>query len=180
MANASVALSALELASGRFSVNERAIREGLRTVRWPGRFEVFGDGPVIVLDGAHNGEGAKALAEVLGDFRRGRKVKFLFASMQDKDWRLILDTLARVADEFVFARVQLERSADPQQLAAHLNAKVPCRVIEESHAALRTIVSGAQAKDIIMIAGSLYLLGEIRPLAQEIARGGMGSASQPQ
>ena len=180
MANASVALSALELASGRFPLNELAIREGLRTVRWPGRFEVLGEGPVIVLDGAHNGEGAKALAEVLGDFRRGRKVRFLFASMQDKDWRLILDTLARFADEFVFARVHLERSADPQQLAAYLNEKVPCRVIEDSHAALRTIVSGAQANDIVMIAGSLYLLGEIRPLAQEISRGGLGSASPPQ
>jgi dihydrofolate synthase / folylpolyglutamate synthase len=180
MANAAVALSALELASGPFSVSERAIREGLRTVRWPGRFEVFGDGPVIVLDGAHNGEGAKALAEVLGDFRRGRKVKFLFASMQDKDWRLILDTLAKVADEFIFARVRMERSADPQQLAAYLSAKVPCRVIEESHAALRAIANGAQADDIVMIAGSLYLLGEIRPLAQEIARGGLGSASKPQ
>lgn len=167
--NAAVALSALELASSVVTVNEAVIREGLRSVRWPGRFEVLCDDPTIVLDGAHNGEGAKALADALEDFRRGRRVKFLFASMQDKDWRLILDTLVPAAHEFVFTRVAMERSADPLSLADYVKPKRPCRVVEDSRAALQSLVDNAQADDIVMIAGSLYLLGEIRPAAQEMA-----------
>lgn len=167
--NAAVALSALEMASPVVTVNEAVIREGLGSVRWPGRFEVICDGPTIVLDGAHNGEGAKALAEVLEGFRRGRKVSFLFASMQDKDWRLILDTLMPVAHDFVFTRVAMERSADPSILADYVKPKRPCRVVESARAALQLLVDNAQADDIVMIAGSLYLLGEIRPAAQEMA-----------
>lgn len=167
--NAAVALSALELASSVVTVDEAAIREGLGSVRWPGRFEVLCDGPTIVLDGAHNGEGAKALADLLEGFRRGRKVRFLFASMQDKDWRLILDTLVPVADDFVFTRVAMERSADPSSLADYVKSKRPCRVVEDARAALQLLIDNAQVEDIVMIAGSLYLLGEIRPAAQEMA-----------
>jgi dihydrofolate synthase/folylpolyglutamate synthase len=152
----------------------------LRTVSWPGRFEILCDFPALVLDGAHNGEGAKALAEVLGDFRRGRQVTFLFASMEDKDWRLILDTLVGVADEFVLTRVRMERSADPHKLAEYLKSRLPCQVIEDSHAALRMLARSAAPNDIVMIAGSLYLLGEIRPLAQEFARDWQRSAPLPQ
>lgn len=179
-ANAAVALSALELASSRIPVSASAIEEGLRTVSWPGRFEILCDFPALVLDGAHNGEGAKALAEVLGDFRRGRQVKFLFASMEDKDWRLILDTLVGVADEFVLTRVRMERCADPHRLAEYLKSRLPCQVIEDSHAALRMLARSAAPNDIVMIAGSLYLLGEIRPLAQEFARDWQSSAPLPQ
>jgi len=168
-ANAAVALSALEIAGPSVPVSEAVIREGLRTVRWPGRFEVLCEAPTIVLDGAHNGEGAKALADLLESFRRGRKVKFLFASMQDKDWRLILDTLVPHAQEFVFTRVAMERSADPASLADYVKAKRPCQVIENSQDALESLVASAHADDIVMIAGSLYLLGEIRPAAQAIA-----------
>lgn len=167
--NAAVALSALELARSVVAVNETVIREGLGSVRWPGRFEILCDGPTLILDGAHNGEGAKALAELLESFRDGRAVKFLFASMQDKDWRLILDTLVPVAREFVFTRVAMERSADPWSLAEHVGSRRPCQVIENSRLALQSLVARADADDIVMVAGSLYLLGEIRPAAQALA-----------
>ena len=76
-ANAAVALAALELVSDHFPTSERAVREGLATVRWPGRFEVMFERPTVILDGAHNGEGVKALVDALGDMARGRKVKLL-------------------------------------------------------------------------------------------------------
>src|SRR5215475_8713034 len=87
--NAALALAGLEIAGRHFPVPEAALREGLKTVRWPGRFEIVQDHPAIVLDGAHNGEGVRALIEELENYREGRRVKLLFASMEDKDWRLI-------------------------------------------------------------------------------------------
>jgi dihydrofolate synthase/folylpolyglutamate synthase len=163
-ANASVALAALEFARTAFPVAESAVREGLRTVFWPGRFETIGNRPTVVLDGAHNGEGVKALVEELEQFRDGRKIKLLFASMEDKDWRLMLGTLSALADEVVVTRVSMARSADPNLLGNHLSGKVPSRVIESSSAAVRYVLDQAKDDDIILVTGSLYLLGEVRPI----------------
>ena len=174
-ANAAVALGALELASEAFRVSEMAVREGLKTVIWPGRFEIICTSPTVILDGAHNGEGVKALVETIEEFQQGKNVKFLFASMEDKDWRLMLDTLATVADEMVLTRVDMERSADPQQLAKHLPQQIPHRVIEDSRTAFRTLFEAARSDEVIVVAGSLYLLGEIRPTIEEIINARPGS-----
>jgi dihydrofolate synthase/folylpolyglutamate synthase len=175
-ANAAVALGALELAGEGFPVSEMAVREGLKSVSWPGRFEVMCQSPTVILDGAHNGEGVKALVEAVKEFRQGKSVKLLFASMEDKDWRLMLDELVAVADEMVLTRVAMERSADPRELAGHVAQKVPCQVIEDSRSALRTLFAAARPDEIIVIAGSLYLLGEIRPTLETIVNARPGSA----
>jgi len=175
-ANAAVALGALELAGETFPVGELAVREGLRTVAWPGRFEVMCESPTVILDGAHNGEGGKALVEAIQEFRQGRNVKLLFASMEDKDWRLMLDELIMVADEVVLTRVDMQRSARPQELANYLAQKVSHQVIEDSRQALRTLLDAARSDDIVLVAGSLYLLGEIRPELQELVSSRAASA----
>ncbi len=153
-----------------FPVGEEVLREGLRTVKWPGRFEIMLESPTVILDGAHNGEGVKALVEAVQEYYGTRKVKLLFASMEDKDWRLMLGLLAGVANEAVLTRVEMERSADPRQLASYLTDRaVPHRVIEDSHFALRSLLDGVRPDEIVLVAGSLYLLGEIRPVVEEIA-----------
>ena len=169
--NAALALAGLEIAAHDFPVNGSALREGLRAVRWPGRFEIVRDHPTIVLDGAHNGEGVRALIEELESFRQKRKVRLLFAAMEDKDWRLMLENFSEVVDEIVLTRVNMERCADPFHLAAQLSGKIPHRAIGNAPSALEYILDRAESDDIILIAGSLYLIGEIRPLVQEIAAG---------
>ena len=121
--NAALALAGLEIAAREFPVNESALREGLRTVRWPGRFEILRDKPTIVLDGAHNGEGVRALIEELESFREQRKVRLLFAAMEDKDWRLMLEGFSEVVDEIVLTRVNMERCADPFLLGLSIEWK---------------------------------------------------------
>jgi dihydrofolate synthase / folylpolyglutamate synthase len=167
--NAALALAGLEVAADAFPVQEVALREGLRTVRWPGRFEVFQDRATIVLDGAHNGEGVRALIEELENFRGHRRVKLLFACMEDKDWRLMLENLSEVADEIVLTRVNMERCADPRRLASQLRGKVPHRAIENVRSALEYVLDRAAADDLIVVAGSLYLIGEIRAILQQMA-----------
>lgn len=151
-----------------FPITEAAVRRGLESVEWPGRFEIVLEQPTVILDGAHNGEGVNALVAALEDSRQARKVRLLFASMEDKNWRLMLNTLASVVDEIVLTRVDMERSADPYPLARHLAGKVSHRVVENSRAALRSLLEAAQSDDIVVVAGSLYLLGEIRSTLLEI------------
>jgi dihydrofolate synthase / folylpolyglutamate synthase len=165
--NATLALGALEIAAHDIPVAEAAVREGLETVRWPGRFEIIQNRPTVVLDGAHNGEGVRALIEELESFREERRIKLLFASMEDKDWRLMLQSLSAVVDEIVLTRVQMERCADPSRLADELRGNIPHQVIEDAPSALGSMLRGAAADDIILVAGSLYLLGEIRPMLKK-------------
>jgi dihydrofolate synthase/folylpolyglutamate synthase len=165
--NAALALAALETAREAFPVTEQQVREALRSVRWPGRFEIIVGTPTVILDGAHNGEGVKAFVEALNEYRGTRKVKLLFASMEDKDWRAMLTALADVAADMTLTRVQMDRSANPYELAAHLGARVPHRVIEDSRAAIEFLIDNTAADDLVVVAGSLYLLGEVRPIVRE-------------
>jgi dihydrofolate synthase/folylpolyglutamate synthase len=167
--NAAVALASLELTTERFPVSEQALREGLATVYWPGRLEVILNRPTVILDGAHNSEGVQALIDEITDFPPERKVKLLFAAMADKEWALMVNALAKVVHEFVFTRVEMERSADPEHLAEKVNRLIPHRVIHDSRAALRMLLDESRPEDIIVVAGSLYLLGEIRPMLEQIA-----------
>jgi len=168
-ANAAVALAALELVSERFPVAEGTLREGLRRVRWPGRLEVMRERPTVILDGAHNPEGIAALVEELTDLRQGRRIKLLFATMADKEWGLMLRELAKAVNEITFSKVNMERSADPEILAASMNEPIGRRVIADARHALRTLLDEAEEHDVIVVAGSLYLLGEVRPMLQENA-----------
>ncbi|MGH7886462.1 MAG: bifunctional folylpolyglutamate synthase/dihydrofolate synthase [Candidatus Binatia bacterium] len=168
-ANAALALAALELAGERFPVRENDLRDGLATVRWPGRLEVMLNRPLVILDGAHNSEGVQALVEELNDLRQGRRIRLLFAAMVDKEWESMLRALKKVVDEVIFTRVDMERSADPEQLAAKFDAAIPHRVIRDSKVGLRTLLDEARDDEIVVVAGSLFLLGEVRPMARQFA-----------
>jgi dihydrofolate synthase / folylpolyglutamate synthase len=170
LANASLALAALELVSEHFPVAETVIRQGLEKVRWPGRLEVMAERPLVILDGAHNPEGVRALADALLDLRQGRKIRVLFATMADKEWQLMLGILASLADQMIFTRVAMERSADPELLVKSIPVQVSNRVIHDSKTALAALLDTAQPDDIVVVAGSLYLLGEVRPLLAKASR----------
>ncbi len=166
-ANAAVAIRVLEAVRGMFPVAETVLRQGLASVVWPGRFEIMRERPTVILDGAHNGEGIKCLVEEIESYRAGRKVKLLFASMEDKDSRLMLHMLEEVVDEMVLTRVKMDRCAEPRRLASYLTGNASHRIIEDSGLAFSALMERARPDDIVLVAGSLYLLGEVRPLLQK-------------
>jgi dihydrofolate synthase / folylpolyglutamate synthase len=176
--NAAVALCALEIAQADFPVSEAAVRDGLSKVFWPGRFEVILDRPVVILDGAHNGEGVKTLAAELRNFLGARKAKVLFAAMADKDWPLMLSELSAVASEIMLTRVAMERSADPAKMARAVR-DVPVVVAPNAPAAIRRLLERSAPDDAILVAGSLYLLGEVRPVLLEVAATRLSSRKRP-
>jgi dihydrofolate synthase / folylpolyglutamate synthase len=127
--------------------------------------------PTVIIDGAHNREGIDALIDELRERQGGRRIRMLFAVMEDKDWRFMLDTLAGIVDEFVFTRVsQLERSADPVQLQQQVSGKLQSQVFPDPCLAVEYLVQSAAPNELIVITGSLYLLGEVRPLLATMAQ----------
>ncbi len=167
--NAACALALLEVASGRgVPVAESAVREGLRHVRWEGRLETVERRPLLVLDGAHNPAAAAAVAAYLGEFRReheGARVIAVLGMMRDKDRGEFFARLLPQADEIIVTDARVPRAASPHELSA---AAAACgrtaHVIADPHDALALARRMATPDDLILVTGSLMLVGEVKAL----------------
>ncbi|MBS1828468.1 MAG: bifunctional folylpolyglutamate synthase/dihydrofolate synthase [Acidobacteria bacterium] len=151
------------LALRRLGIAEEAIRNGIATVRWPGRMERVGVGPEIVLDGAHNPAGVRVLAAHLREHYAGRKVWLIYGTMRDKSIGEIADVLFPLVQELILTAPDSPRSLDPGSLlkiCGHPRARVAAR-LEDGLAMVR---AEAAAEDAVFISGSLFLVGEARAL----------------
>lgn len=159
--NALTAAAALRV----LGVRLRHISEGLRRACWPGRLEDRPGRPPVLLDAAHNPGGAKALSAYLRDEARGRRVTLVYGSSRDKAVDEIAAWTFPAAHRVVLTRAGDGRAATPAALLAvtsHHHGRIqaaPC-VAD----ALRLARRGARADDWIVIAGSLFLVGEARQL----------------
>lgn len=145
---------------------------GSGALQLPGRFEVIGSNPRTILDGAHNADGATALAQALEQDDLRSPVVACLSILDDKDAEEMIGSLDRVADVFVFTRSSHPRALDPEQLVA-LAGKLgitPAEAVEEPHSALEAARAAAGAEGTVVAAGSLYLIADLgRPVG---ARGG--------
>lgn len=154
--------------NGSAKTDEAAVRKGLAKAVQPGRMEVIKrERPVIVLDGAHNPEGAEALAKTCGALFGGKRLLIVTAMMKDKDIDGILSSFAKAADGFIFTRTEDLRSAEPETLAER--AAAFGAVGETSGGAGEAVNKALEAADfdVIIFAGSLYLIGEVRRILRE-------------
>lgn len=160
--NAALARAAVE-ASG-LRVSESAWRRGLAAVRWPARFETIRLGPkTLIVDGGHNPEAARALAET---WRRSpwsrRPARFVLGLMRDKDAAGVLGPLAPFLREAAVVRPPSPRAMEPLALADAVRRAAPrARVIVERDAksALSAWRRDPKAPPVAVCAGSLYLAG---------------------
>jgi dihydrofolate synthase/folylpolyglutamate synthase len=162
--NAATALAALELIQSAFFTSEAQVRRGLRLARWPGRLEVVSHRPLVVMDGAHNPHAMRALVAELPAILRGKRVKLLFAVMRDKDWRAMIPPLAPLVAGAVVTRVRQPRAEDPALLQAAFAPFCPVQVIDDAQAACRHLLATTRSDEALLIAGSLFLVGEVYPL----------------
>ena len=158
--NAGVARMVLET----LGVPEEHILEALRRTRWPARLEWLGENPPLLLDGAHNPQGAQALARYVKGLER-RKTVLLCGILRDKDWRGIVKALAAVCDEAVTVSPDSHRALDGGELAEAFRAQgISAQSAENVSAALEMAKARAGADGRVIAAGSLYLAGEVRTL----------------
>jgi len=162
--NAATAVAVAEALRARGHIlSEQAIVDGVAFTRVPGRLEVMGQQPLIVADGAHNGESAAALATALKDYFEWRRMFLVIGCTRDKDVRAIGFKLARLSELIVCCRFGNPRSMDPYAMIQEVGFLGPAAVAEESVAdALDTALSHASPDDLVCVTGSLYVVAEAR------------------
>jgi dihydrofolate synthase/folylpolyglutamate synthase len=157
--NAAVALGVLACLGERLPCTASAVRAGLASVEWPGRLATLGEGPRVLLDGAHNPAGAAGLAAELPAWLGGRRLVIVFAVMEDKDWPAMIEPLLPFASRVVLTRVG-RRGLAPGRIADALGARVPTQPIVEPRGAIRAACDAAGPDGAVLVTGSLFLVGE--------------------
>jgi len=158
--NAVIATLILDRLQGStLAVDRVAIEAGLREARWPGRLDLVAlDGRSVLIDGAHNPAGAKALASYLFEMHPER-LPIVFGVMADKDARAMLAELLPIAAPLILTRAPGKRGADPDALATMVDTATTVVLVEP--VIERAMAAAWAARDAIVVAGSLYLAGEV-------------------
>jgi dihydrofolate synthase/folylpolyglutamate synthase len=171
--NAAVAVAALEnLKAQGIEVTEEEISAGFKNVNWPARFEFFGTEPRAIVDCAHNVASAKALVETLRETALPPGQVLIFAASADKDIPGMFRVLVPHFRRFYLTRYQQStRAVSPDELAAMLPAEVERVICSTPVDAWRTAVADATPETLVVIAGSVFLAGEIRPILVQASEG---------
>ncbi|MGH8013112.1 MAG: bifunctional folylpolyglutamate synthase/dihydrofolate synthase [Candidatus Binataceae bacterium] len=173
--NAAIAIAALEVLRGRgLAVEERAIRDGLREVVWPGRFDLVARQPMVILDCAHNPLAIDALLEsVAVELGPQVKPRLIFGCLEDKQWERMAAMLAERVSDATLTRARPKRPLQPEKLLPLFSARMSARVIHDPAEAIAWTMAHTAADDVVLVTGSVYLVGEVYPwfLARSGRRG---------
>ncbi|HIC95453.1 TPA: bifunctional folylpolyglutamate synthase/dihydrofolate synthase [Candidatus Bipolaricaulota bacterium] len=165
--NLAVALKAIEVLRRSLSLPDETVRRGLARARWPGRFQIYQERPYIILDGAHNPSGIRALRWGL-ELYHERYLKghtkriLLFGAMRDKELDGMSEALFPWFDELIFTKPDYYRAVAPEALLERASRfGKPAKVSTSAEEAFRRARAELAEEDLLCVAGSLYLIGEI-------------------
>lgn len=173
MENAKTALAVLDNLNkrGLVSLKTELVSKGMKKAKQPGRFEIVSERPFVVLDGAHNRAGALALEETvygLDCIEQSERIIMVIGILKDKDVKGMAEIFGRIGDSFVITQIKSPRTALAEELAEQFKSVNDCcdmdrLVIEpDSKKAVQKALSQADDDTIVIVAGSLYLIGEVR------------------
>ncbi len=146
-------------------IPETAIREGLRTVRWPGRFEIVQAEPLVIVDGAHNVDSAERLAETLAEQYPDRPLTLILGIAQDKDVEQMVRILAPRASVLIATASHHPRAASAGRIVAAAEAlepPVPRIATADGVAQALELARSSAPGSVICATGSLYVVAEAR------------------
>ncbi len=164
--NAATAVLAVENCSTLdITDNPASVSKALSEVRWPGRLEIVKRRPLVVLDGAHNADSAKRLAQALRSTFSARRTLLIVGLNADKDINgfavALVDGLANL--DVVATRAAIRRAAEPAAVAqAFVDLGASARIVQSVGAALDDVLAEADPADLICVTGSLYVVAEAR------------------
>ena len=164
--NATTAIATVEqLEVQGLPISEDGIRHGIKQVQWEGRLETVSRQPWIVLDGAHNRDSARCLREALATCFPYQRLILVLGISANKNLEGIIEELTPLAAVTVATRALVPRAAPPQQVA-DLAAKWCSRIIveEDTQTALAQAISETRQDDLLLVTGSLYLVGDAKRL----------------
>lgn len=158
--NAELAWAVLKYLETVYHFSLEKAKEGMKRTFWPGRIQFIS--PNFILDGAHNPEGAEALAASLQEIMPGRKFSIIFGNFSDKETVAILRQLCPIAEEFIFIPIpgEYRKSRSPEELQGILeciNPSLPSVAAENFESAVKL----PKKSELTIAAGSLYLTGTV-------------------
>ncbi len=165
--NLKTALATLEILrkSGAVKLDREALYEGLKRARQPGRFEVISEDPLVIIDGAHNEAGAQALQETMAQHFAGKKILLVAGILADKEIDSIVKFLTKITDHIIVTEPDNPRKLAAEKLAEHVaDFGVAAEAVSDVEAAVHRAKELAEGYDVILFAGSLYLIGDVRRL----------------
>jgi len=166
LGNGAIALCTAELLSMLgFGMGQRDVYNGLSQVSWPGRLEIIKEKPTILLDGAHNVDGIKTLVNFLKSQFSDRRRLLVFGVMKDKEYEKMLDELLPFVDEVIFTSSANERALLPESMKGFASKAI---VADSPEWALKKAKSLSNENDVIIITGSLYLVGECMTIINDV------------
>lgn len=165
--NLKTALATLEILrkSGAVKLDREALYEGLKRARQPGRFEVISEDPLVIIDGAHNEAGAQALQETMAQHFAGKKILLVAGILADKEIDSIVKFLTKITDHIIVTEPDNPRKLAAEKLAEHVaDFGIAAEAVSDVEAAVHRAKELADGYDVILFAGSLYLIGDVRRL----------------
>jgi dihydrofolate synthase / folylpolyglutamate synthase len=166
---ATAVATAEQLQAQGLPISVDAIRQGVKQVQWEGRLETVSRHPWIVLDGAHNRDSARCLHEAVMTCFRYQRLILVLGISANKNLEGIIEELTPMASITVVTRAMVPRAAPPQRVAA-LAAKWSKHVIaeEDTQRALAQAIAETQPDDLLLVTGSLYLVGDAKRLLPDL------------
>lgn len=171
VANATVALAIIaQLCAQGWAIDDDHIATGLSQVQWEGRLEIVARHPWTVFDGAFTVEAAQHLRRSLTELFDYQRLWLVLGLSADKNLSGIVECLGTLAHEVIVTPFSNPRSCDSQRLAAAVRQQdIPVRIAPDPESALAWAQDAASPHDMICVAGSLFLIGEIKARQQGIA-----------
>jgi dihydrofolate synthase / folylpolyglutamate synthase len=172
--NAAVALAAIdELMRAGWAISEKSVPAAIAQIRWPGRIELLGENPAVIVDTAHNWAAVQALVRTLDESFAARRRLLVFAAARDKDVSGMLRQLLPRFDAVVLTSVQNNpRIYSAAELAEIVRGQTeaPVHVADEAAAAWKLARRLAGPQDLICVTGSFFIAAELRELILEAQR----------
>ena len=168
--NAGVVIRAVAaLNDAGYDIAPAHVQRGLANVHWHGRMEIVSENPIIILEGAHNSQGAQAAANNMETLFEGKEVTLVMGIMADKEFGDIVRTLVAAAKKVIFTKPIYDfRAAQPKELMKALGASPKEIIIEDDcHAAIKKAMKITETNGVIFCSGSLYLIGDLRKFIKE-------------
>jgi dihydrofolate synthase/folylpolyglutamate synthase len=164
VANAAVAVAVIQALKERGAmVNDQAVRDGLSSVRWPGRMEVVSETPLVIIDGAQNRDSVRHFRETLAEYFSRDRAFLIVGASGDKDIAAIAEELAPIAAGVYAARADHPRAMDPARISEAFRALgVSVEVKESVGKAIDSAMEGSEAAGVICVLGSLFVAAEAR------------------
>ena len=169
--NAAVVLSAVQVLRSRgWQLTDENVRNGLKNVSWPGRFELLRRSPLFIADGGHNPQCIEALVKNIKDYLAGQPLTVLTGVMADKDYACMYENVAPFVRQFVTVTPLNPRAMQASALADYLRRfgkpVTACASVEQG---VQSAIRLAGKDGVVLCYGSLYMLGDVKQAVAELS-----------